>query len=356
MYAPFVFGENPGTDYYYNSDDPVIASEFAAIKDTVLVMQSAGFRDLFTMDEDRNFHRTMLAYVNQMFQQISGINLITYYAATIYQSSIGLDGQTSRILAAGNGTEYFLASWIAVFTIEKVGRRKLMIFGAAGQAVSMCVLAGTTSHSSTSSGIAAAAFLFIFNTFFAIGWLGMTWLYPAEIVPLRIRAPANALSTSANWAFNFMGECISLSINVLLSLLATLMPILAVVMVTPVAFATIGYQTYIIFAVINAFIVPCVYFFYPETAYRSLEEMDEIFQKTTSIWDVVKVAKKTPNRYGKNGELLVDYKETEGARKREGRRNSSITGGRAGGLDVVENKPRAEHDESYRAENGSNGN
>lgn len=46
-----------------------------------------------------------------------------------------------------------------------------------------------------------------------------------------------------------------------------------VVMITPVAFSTIGYQTYIIFAVINAFIVPCVYFFYPETAYRSLEEM-----------------------------------------------------------------------------------
>lgn len=71
-----------------------------------------------------------------------------------------------------------------------------------------------------------------------------------------------------------------------------------VVMVTPVAFATIGYQTYIIFAVINAFIVPCVYFFYPETAYRSLEEMDEIFQKTTGYFDVVQVAKpkNTPNR------------------------------------------------------------
>lgn len=62
-----------------------------------------------------------------------------------------------------------------------------------------------TKLDTTASGIVAALFLFLFNTFFAIGWLGMTWLYPAEIVPLRIRAPANALSTSANWAFNFMG-------------------------------------------------------------------------------------------------------------------------------------------------------
>lgn len=46
-----------------------------------------------------------------------------------------------------------------------------------------------------------------------------------------------------------------------------------VVMITPPAFANIGYRTYIIFAVINAFMVPCVYFFYPETAYRSLEEV-----------------------------------------------------------------------------------
>lgn len=61
--------------------------------------------------------------------------------------------------------------------------------------------------------------LFLFNTWFSIGWLGMTWLYPAEVTPLRIRAPANALSTAcscnsflaeglkliglANWLFNF---------------------------------------------------------------------------------------------------------------------------------------------------------
>jgi len=279
-----------------DSEDPYVVAEFAAIKDSALLMQQGGFRDLFTMDEDRNFHRVVLAYVNQMFQQISGINLITYYAANIYETSIKLSPFLSRILAAANGTEYFAASWIAVFTIEKFGRRQLMLFGAAGQALSMAVLAGSTSRVSSGLCITAAVFLFVFNTFFAIGWLGMTWLYPAEIVPLRIRAPANALATSANWIFNFM-----------------------VVMITPVAFQTIGYKTYIIFAVINAFIVPCVYFFYPETRLRSLEEMDEIFRNTTSVFNVVKVARDTPNRYGKSGELLINYLDTEaaaGARRR----------------------------------------
>jgi MFS family permease len=92
-----------------------------------------------------------------------GINLITYYAATIYQNEIGLSPFISRILAACNGTEYFLASWIAVFIIEKVGRRKLMLFGAAGQAASMIVLAVMTKVGGKGAGIVAALFLFIFK-------------------------------------------------------------------------------------------------------------------------------------------------------------------------------------------------
>ncbi|KAI9802529.1 MAG: hypothetical protein M1833_001601 [Piccolia ochrophora] len=271
------------------TNDPYIEGEFTAIKDTVLEMVKGGWRDLFTMTEDRHFHRVVLAYCNQVMQQVSGINLITYYAAAILEGNIGLDHTTATLVAAANGTEYFAASWIAVFLIEKVGRRPLMLFGAAGQSFFMIILAVMTSYKDDKAkGWVAVFCLFAFNSCFAIGWLGIPWLYPAEIVPLRIRAPANALSTSANWAFNFM-----------------------VVMITPVAFASIEYQTYIIFAVINAFMVPVVYFFYPETAYRSLEEMDSIFRKSKGWFDVVKVAQNEPRRYGKNGELLINYEETE---------------------------------------------
>ena len=101
-----------------------------------------------------------------------------------------------------------------------------------------------------------------------------------------------------------------------------------VVMVTPPAFANIGYQTYVIFAVINAFMFPCVYFFYPETAYRSLEEMDEIFQDVHGLrgaLDVVRVANTKPRRYGKRGELLIQYDETARAQSvAQERRRSSV--------------------------------
>lgn len=136
----------------------------------------------------------------------------------------------------------------------------------------------------------------------------------------------NSCSTTANWAFNFM-----------------------VVMITPVAFANIGYQTYIIFAVINAAMVPSVYFFFPETAGRSLEEMDEIFHKTTNVFNCVQMAKDVPHRFDKRGNLLIDYIDTEEAREAERRRSSVI--GAAPGIFSAEKDSR-EHTEKAGSGSG----
>lgn len=240
-------------------------------------------KTMFTQGKQRNFQRLMLGFWSQVFQQITGINLITYYAGVIFEQYIGMSPLNSRILAGCNGTEYFLASFIAFFTIERFGRRKLMIFGSCGQCITMALLTILThfadSRNDSSMGIGAAVMLFMFNTFFAVGWLGMTWLLPAELTPLSIRAPANAISTAGNWAFNFM-----------------------VVMITPIAFNNIGSYTYTIFAVINALIIPCIYFLYPETKGRSLEEMDEIFENCpiNKPWKVCQIARDMPYTYDSN--------------------------------------------------------
>ncbi|OSD04385.1 general substrate transporter [Trametes coccinea BRFM310] len=235
---------------------------------------SSPLREVFTNGRSQNFRRAFLGVVVQCFQQITGINLITYYATLLFER-LGIDDVKSRIIAAANGTEYFLASLIAIFLIDRIGRRPLMLFGAVGQTITMVLLAVLGSIDSSGTQVASAVLLFVFNSFFAIGWLGMTWLYvsdlstssrrrlnrhsrmprqPAEIVGLRIRAPANAFSTASNWTFNFM-----------------------VVMVTGPSFNNISWGTYIVFAALNAFIVPVVYFFFPETAGRSLEDMDVVF-------------------------------------------------------------------------------
>ncbi|PWN31539.1 putative sugar transporter [Meira miltonrushii] len=280
-------------------DDPETIAKVKEIQESLAVAQSKGLSDVFKNGKEKNLHRALLGIVSQAAQQLSGINLITYYAATLFETNLGLSALLSRILAACNGTEYFIASIVAVYTIETFGRRKLMLFGAAGMCITMAILGGLTAPSSlkkTASGeasnkapaYAAAVFLFVFNTFFAIGWLGMTWLYPAEICPLSIRAAANGLSTASNWIFNFL-----------------------VVLVTPISFYQIDYGTYLVFMSLNAIIFFVTFFCFPETAGRSLEEMSGIFEKasTRNPYDVVRIEQRTPRRYDKQGQLLVSDEE-----------------------------------------------
>ncbi|KAN0063120.1 hypothetical protein ACQY0O_004284 [Thecaphora frezii] len=244
-------------------DDPQVTTIVKQLEESIVaseqLMGEFSYKELFTNGPEQNFYRTVIAFTAQAFQQLSGINLITYYATTVFKT-IQDDDTTARLLAAGNGTEYFIASIFALFMIDTLGRRNLMMSTAFMMSVSMAILAGSVyvveqPHEGTPpEAYVAAVFLYFFNTMFAFGWLGMTWLYPPEITPIRIRAPASAIATSSNWLFNFL-----------------------IVMITPPAFANIGYQTYIIFAVLNMSFIPVIWAFFPETKRRGLEEMDLIF-------------------------------------------------------------------------------
>ena len=131
-----------------------------------------------------------------------GINLVTYYATTVFESSLQFDGKLSRFMTAWLGTEYFIAACLALFVVDRFGRRNLMIFGAAGLALSLLIIGASLSQATDTNrkpAIAATVFIFVYDTAFAIGWLGVTWLYPAEITPIRIRTETNGFSTCSNW-------------------------------------------------------------------------------------------------------------------------------------------------------------
>jgi hypothetical protein len=113
----------------------------------------------------------------------------------------------------------------------------------------------------------------------------LTFLYATEVAPLQLRAAISGASTVAVWIFNF--------------LLAE---------VTPVGFNTIGSRYYIIYAVLNASIVPVVYFFFPETNGRTLEEINDIFMKSKNVLDPPRVARELPrvSDGGNHTEGVVD--------------------------------------------------
>lgn len=144
-------------------------------------------------------------------------------------------------------------SW---FIIERVGRRKIFLAGSIGQCLSMVLVFGALIPNTTSAAKGAAVGFFTYIAFFGATWLPLPWLYPAEINPIKTRAKANAVSTISNWLWNF-----------------------TVVMFTPPFVSASPWGTYLFFAITNASFIPVIYFFYPETRRRSLEEIDIIFAK-----------------------------------------------------------------------------
>lgn len=228
--------------------------------------------------------RLFLGIGTQAMQQLSGINVTSYYLPTVLITSVGLSNGLARLLAACNSVSYLFFSLLAIPNVERWGRRNLMMYAAAGQA--MCYLLitvllryneleGYPNQKEVAS--ASVAFFFLYYVFFGIGWQGVPWLYPTEINSLAMRTKGAALGTAANWIVNFM-----------------------VVEITPIGIASLQWKFYIIWTVFNASFVPIVYLFYPETADRSLEDIDRLFRENGSPWvfrDKEAISAKRPERY-----------------------------------------------------------
>ncbi len=180
---------------------PGIEQELREIQGSLGLAGTAKFTDIWHPSPLRLLHRTCLAAVVQMFMQMTGVNALAFYQATIFQQDLGLSGTTARIMSASVFTWQTMCSPLGVFTIDRFGRRKLMIFSALGMGVCLAITAGTSSQLQNTGAIAAAAtFIFLFCFFFPIGFLGLPFLYAAEISPLSHRVPITAISTGMHMA------------------------------------------------------------------------------------------------------------------------------------------------------------
>ncbi|KAI8671857.1 hypothetical protein NCS57_00662100 [Fusarium keratoplasticum] len=229
--------------------------------------------DMLKMGDDKLLYRFCLCIMLQFYQQASGSNLVSVYAPILFQQNLGMSSEMSRVLSGGALTWKFLSSFVAFFTIDRFGRRAVFIISGVGMSACMAALAITTSFGKENhpAMIAAGCFLYLYNTWVPIGFLGANFLYCTEVAPIRLRMAMSSISTANHWLWNFV-----------------------IVMVTPVAINTIGWQYYIVFAVIAACIPVSVYFLFPETMGRNLEEIELLFKDSPSVWSTVKFAKTRP--------------------------------------------------------------
>ncbi|KAK0372552.1 hypothetical protein CLIM01_10079 [Colletotrichum limetticola] len=221
---------------------------------------ASSWRDLLVQDRIQSQRRFLIACFLQGAQQLGGINAIIYYSGTLFEKSIGFDSHMSSLMSGFLQTWFFVASFIPWFLIDRVGRRPLLLSMISVMAAVMAVQAAliyqvqNSTAIAKSAGIGAAAMLFVFQGAFTIGFQATVWVYPSEILPLRIRQLGSSISSATNWIFNYM-----------------------VVQVTPISISSIGWRTYIIFAVLNAAWVPVIYLFFPETKGLELEDVDRLF-------------------------------------------------------------------------------
>ncbi|KAF2717601.1 general substrate transporter [Polychaeton citri CBS 116435] len=242
--------------------------------------------------------RLILGMGAQALQQLSGINVTSYYLPTVLIESVGFSNEMARLLAAVNSVSYLLFSFIGVPNVERWGRRKMLMYAAAGQGFCYMLITILLRYADkpgyahqTEVASASVAFFFLYYVFFGIGFQGVPWLYPAEINSLAMKTKGTALGTATNWIFNFM-----------------------VVEITPIGIRNLGWQFYIIWTVFNLSFVPIVYFFFPETAGRTLEDIDRYFRENHNIivsFDKAATSSKRP----------IEYIEKE---EQEVRRHSSI--------------------------------
>ena len=232
-----------------------------------------GYKDML-LPGGSQFHPSMITVMGQVNQALTGYGAVSVYGPQIFQL-LGFDTQKAEYLTLGNYISYFLMMTFAWLSIDVVGRRELMVWGAAGLAICFAILTifggiaqDFPSVPDLAVEIPGSVTLFMATAIFGIGWLATVWLIPTEIYPSTARAQGSAISVIIWGLANF-----------------------AVTLLTPIGFNNLKYWLFLVFAVTNSFAGWWTWKYTPESGGRSFEENQEFFDsaKEDGSWSVRKV-------------------------------------------------------------------
>ena len=134
-----------------------------------------------------------------VFQQAVGINAVLYYAPRIF-ADMGMGNPMMQTVIMGVINITF--TLVAVFTVEKIGRKPLLISGSIGMGIGAFVVALTFGNSSLN--IVTMVALMVYSASFMFSWGPICWVYMAELFPNTIRGTATAIAVAFQWIFNFI--------------------------------------------------------------------------------------------------------------------------------------------------------
>ena len=196
----------------------------------------------------------IIGIVLAALQQVTGINTVIYYAPTIFEFA-GLGSAGAAIFATlGVGIVNVVLTLVALWLIDRVGRRPLLLVGEAGMLVSLIVLGvGFFWHGAGGmTDLITAASLMTYVGFFAIGLGPVFWLLIAEIYPQEVRGLAMSVATLTNWGMNLL---VALTFLTLVDALGTS-------------------ATFWLYAALTGVALVFTWRFVPETKGRTLEEIE----------------------------------------------------------------------------------
>ncbi|GAB7353839.1 hypothetical protein MBLNU459_g4207t2 [Dothideomycetes sp. NU459] len=251
-------------------DEDTLSRTVTEISEAIAIEHNqSAWSDLFKEDNVQSRRRLILACILNACQAWSGSTPVSYYTTVIFENSIGLSYHTALLMSGFLQVWFLVASFGTWYTIDKVGRRISFMFTAAGMTIVMAILAAMIAVDTKASGIVGAAMIFLYQSFYTLGFMGGIWVYGPEIMPLAHRAKGEGLATACLWLSSFV-----------------------VVEIVPVAIRNIGWRVYLIFACCNLAFIPFVYFFLPETAGFTLETVDMCFmdksvspvKKANDLW------------------------------------------------------------------------
>jgi SP family xylose:H+ symportor-like MFS transporter len=189
-----------------------------------------------------------------VFQQFVGINVALYYAPRIFES-MGAEKDASMLQTVVMGLVNVIFTVVAIVTVDKWGRKPLLMTGSIGMAIGMIAIGALSLNSVI--GKATLVFIIIYTASFMMSWGPICWVLISEIFPNKIRSQAVAIAVAAQWAANFL---ISSTYPAMMEISSA--------------------GTYWFYGAMSIVSFIFVWKMVPETKNRTLEEMEHLWKKT----------------------------------------------------------------------------